>query len=67
MKQEDPNILELIDILKQCIKNGLVFAEFEAFYDSVIEIFHIIGEISFILLSNAQLLPDGQSYFFSSR
>ncbi len=56
-----------MEIVKSCIKNGLIFPEFEALYDKLLEIFYLLGEMSFLLLSNAELLPDGQRYFFSSQ
>ena len=30
---EEVNIFEFVDVLKQCIKNGLIFPEFEEIYD----------------------------------
>ena len=33
---EEINIFEYVDVLKQCIKNGLIFTDFEELYDQVL-------------------------------
>ena len=33
MNQEEINIFQYIEVIKQCIKNGLIFTEFERIYD----------------------------------
>ena len=43
----------MVEVLRACIKNGLIFPEFEAAYETLIEIFQTLGEIEYLLLSNA--------------
>ena len=63
--QEESNVFELIDILKQCIKNGIIFSEFEALYDEIIDIYNVLGEMCFLLLSNYDSLPDSKDCFIN--
>lgn len=64
--EDNPNISEIVQVVRACIKNGLIFQQFQRLYQKLIEVFNVLGKMTFLLLSNAQNLSDGQNYFFSS-
>lgn len=45
LTQENPNINEIIEIVGQSIKNGLLFEEFEILYDRMIDIYFVLAKM----------------------
>lgn len=64
LQQEEPLLEEIVDVIKLSIKNGLLFPEFESVYDRMVDIFNLLAQMEFLLMSNGETLPPAQTFYF---
>lgn len=58
LSHEDPNLEEMLNILRMCIHDGLNFAEFEQLYDQVVKYFLLLIKMQFLLKIKSENLTD---------
>lgn len=52
--------------MRQGIKNGLLFEEFELLYTRLIDIYFVLAKMEFMLMAAQEAPPSGETFFFGS-
>lgn len=64
INNEDPNLEEMLNVLRLCIYDGLNFPEFEQLYDQVVKYFLLLAKMQFLLKIKSENLTNMEEEFF---